>query len=102
MKTIYRVIEIVTTYKHNMCYPDKVYNNSYTLEDFKSQKSAEKYLTVKYETFIAKNDACTYQYKEARYTQLKKHTWKYQTIYDMYHSGDYEILNFSIIKIYID
>jgi len=102
MKTIYRVIEIVTKYKHNMCYPDEVYNSQYDLKDCKSQKSALKFLKDKYEEFEKKNNATTYQYEEARYTKLKEHTWKYQTIYDMYHSDDYQILNFSIIKIYLD
>ena len=102
MKTIYRVIETITKYKHNMVYPDQTYTDYFTLEDFKSNKAALQYLDDKYEGFEKKNNASTYQYEEAKYTKLKKHTWKYQTIYDMYHSHDYQILNFSIIKIYID
>ena len=102
MKTIYRVIEILTEYKHNMCYPDQVYTNNYNLEDFKSQKSALKFLEDKYEKFEKQNNATTHVGEEARYTKLRKHTWKYQTVYDMYHSHNYQILNFSIIKIYID
>ena len=102
MKTIYRVIEIVTKYKHNICYPDEVYNDQYDLEDFKSEKSALKFLDKKYKEFESKNNATTYQYEEARYTQLKEHVWKYQTVYDMYHSHDYQIWNFVIVKLYID
>jgi hypothetical protein len=102
MKTIYRVIEIVTKYKHNMCYPDEVYNEQYDLEDFKSQKSALKFLENKYKKFEKQNNAPTHVGEEARYTKLKEHTWKYQTVYDMYHSDDYQILNFVIVKLYID
>ena len=102
MKTIYRVIEIITKYKHNMVYPDEIFSNCIDLEDFKSQKSALKFLKDKYEKFENQNNATTHVGEETRYTKLKEHTWKYQTVYDMYHSDDYQILNFVIVKLYID
>ena len=102
MKTIYRVIETDTKYERNLVYPDNIYTHYYTLEDFKSNKAALQYLGDKYKEFEKKNNSCTHQYEEAKYTKLKTHTWKYQTIYDIYHSGNYTIMNFSIIKLYLD
>jgi len=100
MKTTYRIIQTITTYKHNLVYPDERYNRYIGLGDFKSHKDALYFLNNKCKEFENKNNG--EKYEDINYTKLKRYTWKRQTVYDMYHSGDYSIYNFSIIKLYLD
>jgi len=100
MKTIYRIIQTCTKYKHNLVYSDVQHNTYIDLGGFKSHKDALDFLKNKCKEFENKNNSIFY--RDVKYTKLKQYTWKYQTIYDMYHSGDYSIYNFSIIKLYSD
>lgn len=95
METVYRIIQTITKYKHNFVYSDEQYTTYINLDDFKSRKDALHFLDNKCKEFESKNNG------DIKYTKLKQYTWKHQTIYDMYHSGDYSIYNFSIIKLYL-
>jgi hypothetical protein len=102
MNKKYCIIENKSKYYDAGCYGTKVYTDSFEWDSFDTKAEAQEYLEKLYDSFIIENNRPKQNYKGYRYEKIRKNVWKKINEYDFWHNHTYYILNYSIVRKYID